>query len=134
MSNIGYQDTIEYIAEECLAYCNDPSEIEADVDRYMEDLTAAVQERAAQLAKEKDWEHLIPCTFVSVWDNGQRVESKARVNRKTRKVEILENHDVDVEVCDHEVIILDGEEHPVVHESGLEGFSEDERERLYFYE
>lgn len=55
MSAIGYTDIIEYIAEECLAYASAADEVEADVDRYMESLTQAVQERAEQLAKEKDW-------------------------------------------------------------------------------
>ena len=55
MSAVGYNEVIEYIAEECLAYANAPDEVEADVDHYMESLTQAIQERAEQLAKEKDW-------------------------------------------------------------------------------
>ena len=55
MSAVGYNEIIEYIAEECLEFANAADEVEQDVDSYMESLTQAVQERAEQLAKEKNW-------------------------------------------------------------------------------
>lgn len=44
MSATGYTEIVEYIAEECLEYCDSLEKIETEVDNYMENLKESVKE------------------------------------------------------------------------------------------
>lgn len=46
-----YPEIVKWLAEDIIASTESADDVEANVDRYMEDLTQSVQEMAEQLAK-----------------------------------------------------------------------------------
>jgi len=138
MSNVGYSEIIEYIAEEVIAFADNKDQLEADVDRYMENLTQAVQERVEELGNKEDWsareECVVECTYTSVWDGGVTIESPARANLETRTIEIESSDDVDgVETLEREFVTIDGKEYPATNESNRNDYSEGEQQVRFFY-
>lgn len=49
----------------------------------------------------------IVANYVSIWDDGIQLTSTCFIDSKTGLVEVLENHDVNVEVLDDEFIDLE---------------------------
>jgi hypothetical protein len=73
-------------------------------------------------------------TYVSVWDGGITLRSRATVNVKKRTVTIHECHDVDVEVLEEEYVELGDKDFPATNEQNRKDYSLEEQAKMFFYE
>lgn len=59
--------------------------------------------------------NIVPGTYVSVWDSGVEVKSVCKVHDVTREVVSIEPASVDgLDYFDHEYVLIEGVEHPVL--------------------